>query len=201
MARLEFWYDFASTYAYLSAMRIKQLAAQRHVEVVWRPFLLGPIFKDQGWTTSPFNIYPAKGRYMVRDMARLAAQRGLAFSLPKTFPANSLNAARLGLIAERDGFIDTYTQAVFAREFSDCATDISSDETLLDILRGLGRDTGLLEQSRQIVVKEALKARTQAAIDRDIFGAPTFMCDDGELFWGDDRLVDALDWAAALEVR
>ena len=74
---LVFWYEFASTYSYLSAMRIEAEAERAGVAIEWRPFLLGPIFKAQGWTTSPFNIYPAKGRYMVRDIERLAAARGL----------------------------------------------------------------------------------------------------------------------------
>ena len=75
MARISFWYDFASTYSYLAAMRIDSLAAAAGVEVAWRPFLLGPIFKAQGWDSSPFNIYPAKGRHMVRDLERTAAAR------------------------------------------------------------------------------------------------------------------------------
>ncbi len=66
--RLEFWYDLASNYSYLSSVRIEDLAARSGVDVVWRPFLLGPIFKAQGWNTSPFNLYPAKGRNMIRDM-------------------------------------------------------------------------------------------------------------------------------------
>src|SRR5258708_8222305 len=93
--RLEFWYEFASTYSYLSAMRIEALAAAAGVAVEWKPFLLGPIFKAQGWDTSPFNIYPAKGRYMVRDLERLAAQRGPPFSLPGPLPPNTLVPARL----------------------------------------------------------------------------------------------------------
>ena len=66
--KLEFWYEFASTYSYPAAMGIEALAETAGVEVVWRPFLLGPIFGEQGWNDSPFNIYPAKGRYMWRDM-------------------------------------------------------------------------------------------------------------------------------------
>jgi 2-hydroxychromene-2-carboxylate isomerase len=77
-ATLDFWFEFASTYSYLAAMRIGPLAESAKVEVRWRPFLLGPIFKAQGWDNSPFNIYPAKGRYMWRDMERLASAQGLA---------------------------------------------------------------------------------------------------------------------------
>jgi DSBA-like thioredoxin domain len=98
MPRLTFWYEFASTYSYLSAMRIEAAAAAADVEVVWQPFLLGPIFQAQGWTTSPFNIYPAKGHYMVRDVGRMAAARGLKFHMPDPFPANALKAVRLAII-------------------------------------------------------------------------------------------------------
>ena len=90
MEKLTFWFEFASTYSYLSAMRIEELAAKAGVEIVWKPFLLGPIFKAQGWDTSPFNLYPAKGKYMVRDMERIAEARGLKFRLPDPFPQNGL---------------------------------------------------------------------------------------------------------------
>ena len=69
--KVEFWYEFASTYSYPAAMRVEQTAKEAGVGLVWRPFLLGPIFGSQGWNDSPFNIYPAKGRYMWRDMARI----------------------------------------------------------------------------------------------------------------------------------
>ena len=104
-AKIEFWYDFASTYSYLSAMRIEALAGAAGVAVEWRPFLLGPIFAAQGWTPSPFNLYPAKGRNMVRDIERLAAARGLRFVLPAKFPQNSLMAARLALVGAEEDWI------------------------------------------------------------------------------------------------
>ena len=102
--KIEFWYDFASTYSYLSAMRIEDAAKAAGVEVLWKPFLLGPIFYAQGWNTSPFNLYPAKGRYMVREMERMTAARGLPFKMPSPFPQNSLLAARLALIGHEEGW-------------------------------------------------------------------------------------------------
>ncbi len=78
---IEFWFDFASSYSYPAAMRVTDAAARYGCRVKWRTFLLGPIFKAQGWSDSPFNIYPVKGRYMWRDLERLCA--GLATSIPK----------------------------------------------------------------------------------------------------------------------
>ena len=97
-AVLEFWYEFASTYSYLSAMRIEEMAAAAEVEVRWRPFLLGPIFSAQGWSSSPFNLFPAKGRYMWRDMEREGSRFGLPVKRPDPFPQNSLVAARVALL-------------------------------------------------------------------------------------------------------
>ena len=96
MGSIAFWYDFASTYSYLSAMRIARLCEEAGVALRWRPFLLGPVFAAQGWTTSPFNIYPAKGRHMWRDMARLAHLNGLApIRTEGDFPQHSVLAARV----------------------------------------------------------------------------------------------------------
>jgi 2-hydroxychromene-2-carboxylate isomerase len=93
MATAEFWYEFASTYSYPAAMRVAELAGSRGVALAWRPFLLGPIFAAQGWRDSPFNIYPAKGRYMWRDMERICDGMGLPLKRPDPFPQNSLLAA------------------------------------------------------------------------------------------------------------
>ena len=86
MASAEFWYEFASTYSYPAALRVAALADQRGVSLIWRPFLLGPIFMAQGWRDSPFNIYPVKGRYMWRDLARICAREGLPLRQPSAFP-------------------------------------------------------------------------------------------------------------------
>jgi 2-hydroxychromene-2-carboxylate isomerase len=192
---LEFWYEFASTYSYLSAMRIEALAAAAGVVVTWKPFLLGPIFKAQGWDTSPFNVYPAKGSYMVRDLQRLAASRGLTFVLPAAFPQNSLHAARLALVGSDEGWVAPFTRAIFEAEFAHGA-DISDVRLLDTILRRLRLDSeALLARSAQPDTKARLKRQTAVAQTSGIFGAPSFVC-RGELFWGDDRLKQALAWAA-----
>ena len=195
MTKLDFWYDLASTYSYLSAMRIGALAAERGVAVGWRPFLLGPIFGSQGWTTSPFNIYEAKGANMWRDMERLCAARGLPLVRPDPFPQNSLHAARWVLAADENGRADDLTRAIYAAEFGDGAT-ISSAETLAALAEGVDLDaSALAARVTDPHIKDRLKTDTAEAQSLGIFGAPTFVTASGELFWGDDRLEQALDWA------
>jgi 2-hydroxychromene-2-carboxylate isomerase len=195
VAKLEFRYELASNYSYLSAMRIEQLGAAAGVAIDWRPFLLGPIFKAQGWNTSPFNLYPAKGRYMVRDMQRLAAARGLGFTMPQPFPANGLPAARLAQAGKAPGWCPAFSRAVFAAEFG-LGKDIGSPAVLTEILAAIGVDAEAAMAAAQApATKEALRAATALAQERGIFGAPSFITADGELFWGDDRLEQALDWA------
>jgi 2-hydroxychromene-2-carboxylate isomerase len=194
--RLEFWYEFASTYSYLSAMRIEALAAAAGVAVVWKPLLLGPIFRTQGWDTSPFNIFPTKGKYMVRDVERLATARGLPFKLPSPFPQNSLYAARLALIGHVEGWGIAFTRAVFEAEFAGNA-NISDRRVLADVLKRLGRDPEpLIARSESAENKQRLRQQTEEAQELGIFGAPSFLA-GGELFWGDDRLEQALDRASA----
>jgi len=195
MAQLEFWYEFASNYSYLSAMRIAELARAAEVTLLWRPFLLGPIFKAQGWHTSPFNLFPAKGRHMVRDMQRITEARGLNFVMPKPFPANGLPAARVAYAGQAEAWIGPFTAAVFEAEFGR-GEDISDTVALEAILSNLGVDAhAALARSREAHVKEGLREQTARAQALGIFGGPTFITKDGELFWGDDRLEQALAWA------
>ena len=112
MPALDFWFDFASTYSYPAAMRIASRAQQAGVTVRFRPFLLGPLFKAQGWSTSPFILYPAKGRYMWRDLKRICLDLDLPFRRPEPFPQNSLLAARVALIGLRGSWGEEFCREV-----------------------------------------------------------------------------------------
>lgn len=193
--RLDFWFDFASSYSYPAAMRIDALAETAGVRLNWRPFLLGPIFVAQGWTTSPFNLYPRKGRYMWRDLERICARERLPLQQPKIFPQNSLLAARCALAldaADRRAFV----QAVFAAEFGK-GERIDEAPTLAGVLSALGLPEGALIQATSDAIKQALRAETEEAQRLDLFGAPSFVTQDGELFWGNDRLEESIAWAKA----
>ncbi|MES0826296.1 2-hydroxychromene-2-carboxylate isomerase [Ruegeria sp. SCP11] len=193
---IQFWFEFASTYSYLSAMRIEDLAAQNGVAVEWHPFLLGPIFAAQGWDNSPFNIHPAKGRYMWRDMERLSAQRGLQFSRPDPFPQNGLKAARLVLTIEAHPQRAAFVRAVYAAQFVD-GQNISDDQVLVNCLSQASLPAETLARCHDPAIKAALMEQTQIAQTKGIFGAPSFLVGD-ELFWGDDRLDDAMQLVAEI---
>lgn len=199
-ARLTFWFELASTYSYLSAMRINAMAAERGVEVTWRPFPLGPIFAAQGWANSPFMIYPAKGKNMWRDMQRLCEARGLPListDQVKGFPQNSIRAMRVAIAALETDKGHAFVQALYQAQFGR-AEDIAQPETIRAALADSGLPQDLIEAAEDPAYKDKLKANSAAAIAAGIYGAPSFTVGD-ELFWGDDRLEQALDWAVQTE--
>jgi 2-hydroxychromene-2-carboxylate isomerase len=129
VAKIDFFYEFASTYSYPAAMRIDDLALDYDVEVNWRPFLLGPIFKAQGWETSPFNIYPEKGRYMRRDLERICEAHGLPNSkCRRPFRRYSILPARVALCFTGE-LRAAFSRAVYDAEFAGGA-DISDTKVI-----------------------------------------------------------------------
>jgi 2-hydroxychromene-2-carboxylate isomerase len=194
MVAVDFWYEFASTYSYPAATRIDSLAAERDVAVRWRPFLLGPIFAQAGWRDSPFNIYPAKGRYMWRDMERVCGALGLPLTRPEPFPQNSLLAARVALALEGSARAN-FSRAVYAAEFGE-GRAISDRGAIGEILTAVGLDAGpTLARAEALFNKERLKAECAEAQSLGLPGAPCLTTEDGEVFWGNDRLEQGLDWA------
>jgi 2-hydroxychromene-2-carboxylate isomerase len=194
--QISFWFEFASTYSYPAAMRIEALAAQRGVKVAWRAFLLGPIFRDQGWNDSPFNIYPAKGRYMWRDLARICTAHGIPMRRPSQFPRNGLLAARVACWFADAPWLPDFVRAVYRANFAE-DRDISSPEVVARCLSVAGGDpAALIAEAQSAAAKERLRASTEEAIALGIFGAPSLTV-GSELFWGHDRIEDALRWAVA----
>lgn len=192
---LEFWFEYASTYSYATAQRIEERADERGVDVVWRPFLLGPIFASQGWTDSPFNLYPAKGRYMWRDVERLCAGYGLAWRKPSVFPRNGLLAARLTVAARDESWLPDLVRALYRANFVE-DLDIADEAVVGDVVSSVGQTPApWLARARTDDVKRRLREQTERAMHLGIFGAPSFLV-DGELYWGDDRLAAALERAA-----
>jgi len=191
---VEFWFEFASTYSYPAAMRIEPLARGAGVTLVWRPFLLGPIFAGQGWRDSPFNIYPAKGRYMWRDLDRICERLGIPLRRPSQFPRNGLLAARVATAAAAAPWLPDFVRGVYHANFAD-DRDIAQRDVVSAVLTTLGIDAEpWLEQAASEAVKGQLRASTDEAMAVGIFGAPTMRVGD-ELFWGNDRVEEAIAWA------
>jgi len=190
-APLEFWFEFASTYSYPAAMRIEDAARAAGVPLVWKPFLLGPIFAAEGWNDSPFNVYPVKGRYMWRDLERICAGLHLPFRRPKRFPRNGLLAARVALLGADQAWGPAFVRAVYQANFVD-DRDIADPGVVSDVLARLGAP-GVLEAAQATENKDRLRQQTEAAVALGIFGAPSFVS-RGEVFWGNDRLEEALAW-------
>ncbi|HQZ02825.1 MAG TPA: 2-hydroxychromene-2-carboxylate isomerase [Thauera sp.] len=194
---VEFWYEFASTYSWLSVMRIEPLAEAAGVQLEWKPFLLGPVFMAMGWSDSPFNIYPPKGRYMWRDLERLAARHQLPFRKPSGFPRNSMLAARVALLGVNEGWVAPFSRAAMNANFAE-DRDIGQRAVIADILLAQGLDAdAVIERALADPNKLALRQQTAHAAELGLFGAPSFRVGE-ELFWGNDRLEDALDWARGL---
>lgn len=189
---IDFWFEFGSTYSYPAALRVEGEAAKRGIAVRWRPFLLGPIFKSQGWTDSPFNIYPAKGRYMWRDLERICEAQGIPLRRSSVFPRNGLLAARVAASAEDEPWIGDFVRGIYSASFAD-DREISDPAVVASVLESIGRPGSDLDRAMLEPAKARLRARTEEAIALGIFGAPSFVA-GRELFWGNDRLEAALDW-------
>jgi 2-hydroxychromene-2-carboxylate isomerase len=191
---IEFWFDFASNYSYLSAMRIDREAAARGIAVTWKPFLLGPVFQELGWTTSPFVLQKRKGAYVWRDMTRLCIKHGLpAWRVPSEFPRPSLLPARVAVAARDEPWMHDFCRRVFERNFVE-DRGIHQPDDVAEVLNALGQPADAwLTRAQHDDTKARLRTQTEEAMQRGLFGAPSFLVGD-ELFWGNDRLDDALGW-------
>lgn len=190
---IEFWFDFGSNYSYLSMMRIEALAAARHVRILWRPFLLGPVFRRLGFENSPFVLQKEKGAYVWKDMERQCRKYGIALTRPSVFPRAALLAMRVAVLGANEPWIAGYCRKIMQLNFAD-DRDIGSIDVVSQALDASGLPAQrLIADAQSDANKLRLREQTESAMNKGIFGAPTFFA-GGEMFWGNDRLEDALDY-------
>jgi 2-hydroxychromene-2-carboxylate isomerase len=183
---LELYWDFSSPFAYLGSTQAEALAARTGATLAWRPMLLGAVFKAIGTADAPILTWPdAKRSYFFRDLGRWAEHWGVPFRFPTRFPMLTVKPLRVYLALpeeRRKAFLDATFRAYWAED-----RDIADDATLRELV-GPGADE-VMARTGTKEVKDALFASTQRAIDAGVFGAPTWVVDGKDLFWGQDRIV------------
>ena len=195
MAVIDFWYSIGSTYSYLTVMRLPKAAQAAAVTFRWRPFNVRHVMVVQN--NIPFKDKPEKIAHMWRDIERRAARYGLAPAIPAPYPLPGLVLAnQVAILGAEEGWAEAYTRATYRRWF-DAGQTAGEEPNLSESLTEIGQDPRrVLATAGSARIVEALSQATQQAMERGVFGSPTFIV-DGELFWGDDRLEDAIAWARA----
>ena len=187
MKTFEFWYDFGSTATYLAWTQLPALEATTGAKAIWKPMLLGAVFQATG-NQSPANI-PAKGKYMFAEFARFAKRYGVTLNRNPYFPINTLLLMRIAVVLQTKGdarFPD-YCRAAFDSIWVE-SFNMNDPVVAAGAIQRAGFDAqALIALASEQSTKDALKAATQAAVDRGIFGAPTFFVGD-QMFWGQDRM-------------
>jgi len=189
---IDFWFSPGSTYTYLTASRLQKVAAAEGVAFNWRPFSVRTIMREQN--NSPFIGKPIKTAYMWRDIERRAARYGLAVNVPAPYPLKELDlAGRVVVLGLAEGWGKSYLEGSYRRWFVD-GQEPGLEPNLGASLRDVGQDAEqVVARAGGDDVVETYQAATNEARTLGIFGSPTFVA-RGELFWGDDRLDDALTW-------
>ena len=193
MARnLDFFFFYGSTYTYLSVFRIEELASAANVAVRWRPINVRDLMVEMD--NIPFAGKPIKEANMWRDIERRAARYGLPFAKPSVYPVDpDLVANRVGVVAAEQGWCPEYTKASYEAWFlQDKAIGVG--DNLENVLSSLGKDPDqILSLANSDETRRKFGEETDVARQMKIFGSPTFAVDT-EIFWGHDRLEDALEW-------
>lgn len=198
-SQIDFWFTMGSTYSYLSVMRLGQVTKESGISFRWRPFHLLVILQEMRHT--PFADKPAKSRYMWRDIERRGAMYGIPALLPAPYPAkHSIMANLVAIVGMREGWGPDFVRAAYRRWFQR-GEETGSEPNLSGSLRDIGQDLNrVLAAANANEAHEQLMSETAVARELGIFGSPTFVV-GRELFWGDDRLEDAISWYRHAEVR
>lgn len=190
--QIEYYFDYGSPFSYLADSQMPALARRNGAELVYRPVLLGGIFKATG-NASPISI-PAKGKYMMIELERWARHYGIPMKMNPHFPFNTIRLMRGAIAAQRQDRLAAYHPQMFRAVWSE-GRDVGKEAVLREILESAGIEPASIDGDE---IKNQLRANSDEAVARGAFGVPTFFV-DGEMFWGNDRLdflEDALKRAA-----
>ena len=189
---IDFWFSVGSTYTYLAVMRLPEVEKRTGVRFRWRPFSVRTIMREMN--NVPFATKPIKMAYMWRDIERRAALYELPIRVPAPYPLQEFDLAnRVAILGAREGWCAGYVRAAYRRWFQE-GLEAGSDPNLTDTLREIGQDpVRTIAAARGEEIGQAYDAATAEARELELFGAPTFVV-NGERFWGDDRLDDAISW-------
>ena len=193
VVQIDFWYSIGSTYSYLTVMRLSEIEKQSGIEFRWRPFNVRHVMVEQN--NIPFKDKPVKTAYMWRDIERRANQYGLAPSIPAPYPLPGLLLAnQVATLGVEEGWVRDYTHATYRRWCED-GKPAGEEPNISASLKEIGCDpTQALAAAQSERIINILSSATDEAMNLGVFGSPTFVV-DGEIFWGDDRLEDAVVWA------
>ncbi len=182
---VEFLFDFGSPTSFLAYKQLPKITARHGARIMWTPILLGGVFKATG-NTSPAMV-PAKARYMNGDLARFAKRYGVVLNFNSHFPVNTLPLMRGAVAYQATPLFDIYVNAMFDAMWAH-TRNLNDQNEITHVLKDIRIDpSDFLTRIERADVKEKLKANTEGAVARGVFGAPTFFV-NGEMFFGQDRL-------------
>jgi 2-hydroxychromene-2-carboxylate isomerase len=198
-SQIDFWFTMGSTYSYLSVMRLGEVEFSSGLSFRWRPFHLLLILQQMKHV--PFADKPAKCQYMWRDIDRRAAMYGIPVALPVPYPAKQSIAANLvAIVGMKEGWGADFARAAYRRWFQ-LGQETGSEPNVSSSLRDIGQDPGrVLAAANASETNDLLLAETDTAKRLGIFGSPTFAVGQ-EIFWGDDRMEDAMSWCRHDQLR
>ena len=199
MKEIEFWFSIGSTYTYLSVTRIAEVTQKTGVSFSWQPFSVRNIMREMDNIPFPPNKQ-VKVKYMWRDIERRAQGYGFTSNVPAPYPLKEFDLAnRVAVLAMKEGWCEDYVRSTYRRWFIDgheAGGDVNLSQTLSEIGHVKSR---VLKLAGSQDIEAAYLNQTERAKRAGVFGSPSFIV-DGELFWGDDRLEDAIAWARKTEV-
>jgi 2-hydroxychromene-2-carboxylate isomerase len=191
-AAIDFWFSVGSTYTYFSVMRLREVEDRTGIGFNWRPFNVRAIMLEQN--NRPFVGKPVKTAYMWRDIERRAVRYGLPVRVPAPYPLQEFERAnRIAIVGNQEGWCADYARATYRRWFQD-GLEAGIEPNLSESLREIGQDpTRVIARAESDEIAAALQKATEEAKSLGVFGSPSFVV-GRELFWGDDRLDDAIAW-------